>query len=146
MTFSFLISSPMVDLGSLVLLMSVFGARAAALYVILGLVIAVTGGTILEKLHIEREVEPFILSVSSAELDVPEPSRRERITYAKEQMLGTFRKVFHYILVGVGLGAVIHNWIPTVVGVPMYADIFGTIPVAEALFGKGRFLERCCPV
>ena len=159
MTFSFLISSPMVDLGSLVLLMSVFGARAAALYVILGLVIAVTGGTILEKLHIEREVEPFILSVSSAELDVPEPSRRERITYAKEQMLGTFRKVFHYILVGVGLGAVIHNWIPeswietvlggsnpfgvvlaVLVGVPMYADIFGTIPVAEALLAKGAQL------
>lgn len=158
-TFSFLISSPMVDLGSLVLLMSVFGARVAVLYVLLGLVIAVVGGTILEKLHMEREVEPFILSARSAELDVPEPSRRERITYAKEQMLGTFRKVFPYILVGVGLGAVIHNWIPeqwietilggdnpfgvilaTVVGVPMYADIFGTIPVAEALLGKGALL------
>lgn len=158
-TFSFLISSPMVDLGSLVLLMSVFGARVAVVYVVLGLAIAVIGGTVIEKLHMEREVEEFILSARSGELEVPRQSWRERVSYAKEQMLETFRKVFPYILVGVGVGAVIHNWIPerwietilggdnpfgvilaTVVGIPMYADIFGTIPVAEALLAKGALL------
>lgn len=158
-TFSFIISSPMVDLGSLVLLMSIFGARVAVVYVVLGLAIAVIGGTVIEKLHMEREVEAFILSARSGELEVPRQSWRERVSYAKEQMLETFRKVFPYILVGVGVGAVIHNWIPerwietilggdnpfgvilaTVVGIPMYADIFGTIPVAEALLGKGALL------
>ncbi|MEI3305614.1 MAG: permease [Dysosmobacter sp.] len=158
-TFSFLISSPMVDLGSLVLLMSIFGARVAVVYVVLGLAIAVIGGTVIEKLHMEREVEAFILSARSGELEVPRQSWRERVSYAKEQMLETFRKVFPYILVGVGVGAVIHNWIPerwietilggdnpfgvilaTVVGIPMYADIFGTIPVAEALLAKGALL------
>lgn len=158
-TFSFLISSPMVDLGSLVLLMSIFGARVAVVYVVLGLAIAVIGGTVIEKLHMEREVEAFILSARSGELEVPRQSWRERLSYAKEQMLETFRKVFPYILVGVGVGAVIHNWIPerwietilggdnpfgvilaTVVGIPMYADIFGTIPVAEALLAKGALL------
>lgn len=158
-TFSFLISSPMVDLGSLVLLMSVFGARVAVVYVVLGLAIAVIGGTVIEKLHMEREVEEFILSARSGELEVPRQSWRERVSYAKEQMLESFRKVFPYILVGVGVGAVIHNWIPerwietilggdnpfgvilaTVVGIPMYADIFGTIPVAEALLAKGALL------
>lgn len=158
-TFSFLISSPMVDLGSLVLLMSIFGARVAVVYVVLGLAVAVIGGTVIEKLHMEREVEAFILSARSGELEVPRQSWRERLSYAKEQMLETFRKVFPYILVGVGVGAVIHNWIPerwietilggdnpfgvilaTVVGIPMYADIFGTIPVAEALLAKGALL------
>lgn len=158
-TFSFLISSPMVDLGSLVLLMSIFGARVAVVYVVLGLAIAVIGGTVIEKLHMEREVEAFILSARSGELEVPRQSWRERVSYAKEQMLETFRKVFPYILVGVGVGTVIHNWIPerwietilggdnpfgvilaTVVGIPMYADIFGTIPVAEALLAKGALL------
>jgi len=158
-TFSFLISSPMVDLGSLVLLMSIFGARVAVVYVVLGLAVAVIGGTVIEKLHMEREVEAFILSARSGELEVPRQSWRERVSYAKEQMLETFRKVFPYILVGVGVGAVIHNWIPerwietilggdnpfgvilaTVVGIPMYADIFGTIPVAEALLAKGALL------
>ena len=158
-TFSFLISSPMVDLGSLVLLMSIFGARVAIIYVILGLVVAVIGGTIIEKLHMERYVEDFILSAGSVDLEDPDLTKRERLLYAKEQMLGTFKKVFPYILVGVAIGAVIHNWIPetwiqtvlgsrnpfgvvlaTVVGVPMYADIFGTIPVAEALLAKGAQL------
>ena len=158
-TFSFLISSPMVDLGSLVLLMSIFGARVAVIYVILGLVVAVIGGTIIEKLHMERYVEDFILSAGSVDLEDPDLTKRERLLYANEQMLGTFKKVFPYILVGVAIGAVIHNWIPetwiqtvlgsrnpfgvvlaTVVGVPMYADIFGTIPVAEALLAKGAQL------
>ena len=158
-TFSFLISSPMVDLGSLVLLMSIFGARVAVVYVVLGLAVAVIGGTVIEKLHMEREVEAFILSARSGELEVPRQSWRERVSYAKEQMLETFRKVFPYILVGVGVGAVIHNWIPeefivkalgennpfgvilaTIVGIPMYADIFGTIPIAEALLAKGALL------
>ena len=158
-TFSFLISSPMVDLGSLVLLTGIFGFRVAAVYVLVGLVLAVLGGTLIEKLHMERYVEDFILSAGSVDLEAPSLTRRDRLLYAREQMTGTFRKVFPYILVGVGIGAVIHNWIPqsyveavlgggnpfgvvlaTLVGIPMYADIFGTIPVAEALLGKGAQL------
>lgn len=155
-TFSFLISSPMVDLGSLILLMSIFGAKVAVIYVLLGLVIAVVGGTIIEKMHMEKYVESFILSAGSVDIESPTLTKVERVKYAKEQVSSTFKKVFPYILVGVGIGAVIHNWIPeswietvlgshnpfgvllaTLVGVPMYADIFGTIPVAEALLAKG---------
>lgn len=158
-TFSFLISSPMVDLGSLVLLMSIFGAKVAVIYVIMGLVIAVIGGTIIEKLRMRRYVEDFIMSAGNVDLASPELTKRDRLLYAKEQMLGTFKKVFPYVLIGVGIGAIIHNWIPgewvalvlgsnnpfgvvlaTLVGVPMYADIFGTIPVAEALLAKGAQL------
>lgn len=158
-TFSFLISSPMVDLGSLVLLMSIFGAKVAAVYVLLGLVIAVIGCTVIERLHMEKYVESFVLSAGGDDMDSPSLTFRERAAYAKDQMVGTFKKVFPYILVGVGIGAVIHNWIPqswietvlgsdnpfgvvlaTIVGVPMYADIFGTIPVAEALLAKGAQL------
>ena len=154
-----LISSPMVDLGSLVLLMSIFGIRVAVIYVILGLVIAVAGGTTIDKLGMEKYVERFVLSAGSVDIESPDLTRQDRLLYAKEQMLGTFKKVFPYILIGVGIGAVIHNWIPerwiemvlgssnpfgvllaTVVGVPIYADIFGTIPVAEALLGKGAQL------
>lgn len=158
-TFSFLISSPMVDLGSLVLLMSIFGAKVAVIYVIMGSVIAVVGGTIIEKLRMERYVEDFIMSAGNVDLASPDLTKRDRLLYAKEQMLGTFKKVFPYVLIGVGIGAIIHNWIPgewvalvlgsnnpfgvvlaTLVGVPMYADIFGTIPVAEALLAKGAQL------
>lgn len=158
-TFSFLISSPMVDLGSLVLLMSIFGTKVAILYVILGLVIAVIGGTFIEKLHMEKHVESFILSAGSVDIESPDLTKRDRLTYAKEQTFATFKKVFPYILLGVGIGALIHNWIPeewvanvlgsnnpfgvmlaTVIGVPMYGDIFGTIPIAEALLGKGALL------
>lgn len=158
-TFSFLISSPMVDLGSLVLLMSIFGIKVAFVYVIIGLVIAVVGGTIIERLHMEEHVEDFIKNVSSIEIGINKLTRKERIEYAKEQVFNTFKKVFPYILVGVGIGAYIHNWIPeqwitmilgsdnpfgvflaTIIGVPMYADIFGTIPVAEALLTKGAQL------
>lgn len=158
-TFSFLISSPMVDLGSLVLLMGIFGARVAIIYVALGLVIAVTGGTLIEKLHMEKHVESFVLAAGSVDIDSPDLTTGERLTYAKEQMFDTFRKVFPYILAGVGIGALIHNWIPeswvetvlgssnpfgvilaAIVGIPMYADIFGTIPVAEALLAKGAQL------
>lgn len=158
-TFSFLISSPMVDLGSLVLLMSIFGAKVAVLYVLVGLVIAIAGGAIIEKPHMERYVENFILTAGGVDIQAPELAWRERARYAGAQVATTFRKVFPYILVGVGIGAVIHNWIPqdwvemvlgsdnplgvvlaVVVGVPMYADIFGTIPVAEALLAKGAQL------
>ena len=158
-TFSFLISSPMVDLGSLVLLMSIFGTKVALLYVIFGLVIAVVGGTIIEKMRMEKYVESFILSAGSVDIESPELTKKERLVYAKEQTLSTFKKVFPYILIGVGIGAFIHNWIPeewvvsllgsnnpfgvilaTVVGIPMYADIFGTIPIAEALLAKGAQL------
>lgn len=158
-TFSFLISSPMVDLGSLVLLMSIFGAKVALTYVVFGLIIAVIGGTIIEKLRMEKYVESFILSASSVDIESPTLTKRERAQYAKEQVLNTFKKVFPYILIGVGVGAVIHNWIPesliasvlgsnnpfgvilaTIIGIPMYADIFGTIPIAEALLTKGAQL------
>lgn len=158
-TFSFLISSPMVDLGSLVLLMSIFGIKVAVIYVILGLAVAIVGGTIIERLHMERYVEDFVLAAGSVDLEAPDLTRRDRLRYAGEQMRATLQKVFPYILVGVGIGAIIHNWIPedwvqavlgshnpfgvvlaTLVGVPMYADIFGTIPVAEALLAKGAQL------
>ena len=159
-TFSFLISSPMVDLGSLVLLMSIFGVKIAIAYVILGLVIAVIGGTLIEKLHMEDQVADFIRnSNSSVNIESPDLTVRDRLVYARDQVESTFKKVFPYILVGVGIGAIIHNWIPenwvqtvlgsrnpfgvvlaTIVGVPMYADIFGTIPVAEALLAKGALL------
>lgn len=158
-TFSFLISSPMVDLGSLVLLMSIFGARVAVIYVVLGLIIAVIGGTLLEKLGMERYVEDFIKNAPHIEAEGQKLTRHDRVQYAKEQLLGTIRKVSPYILIGVGIGAVIHNVVPqewvelilgsdnpfavilaTLVGVPMYADIFGTIPVAESLLFKGAGL------
>lgn len=158
-TFSFLISSPMVDLGSLILLMSIFGAKVAIVYVVVGLVIAVAGGTLIEKLHMEPYVEDFIRSAGGVDLASPTLTKRERVQFAREQVASTFKKVFPYILTGVGIGAVIHNWIPEIwieavlggnnpfgvilavlVGVPMYADIFGTIPVAEALLYKGAQL------
>ena len=158
-TFSFLISSPMVDLGSLVLLMSIFGLKVAVAYVVLGLVVAVSGGMLIERLHMERYVEDFIKSAGAVEADSPDLTQRERLVFAKDQVVSTFKKVFPYILIGVGIGAVIHNWIPeawitsvlgsrnpfsvvlaTLIGVPMYADIFGTIPVAEALLTKGAQL------
>lgn len=158
-TFSFLISSPMVDLGSLVLLMSIFGARVAIAYVLLGLLVAVAGGTLIEKMHLEQEVEAFIRNASAVDIESPWLTQRERLRYAREQMTSTFRKVFPYILVGVAIDALIHNWIPqswvkgvlggnnpfgvmlaTVIGIPMYADIFGTIPIAEALLSKGAQL------
>lgn len=158
-TFSFLISSPMVDLGSLVLLMSIFGTRIAVVYVLVGLVIAVIGGTIIEKLHMEKHVEQYIKTAGSIDIEAPDLTKQDRLKYAWEQVTATFKKVFPYILIGVGIGAFIHNWIPqtwieaalgssnpfsvilaTLVGVPMYADIFGTIPVAEALFAKGAQL------
>ena len=158
-TFSFLISSPMVDLGSLILLMSIFGAKVAVIYVIVGLMIAVAGGTLIEKLHMEPYVEEFVRAAGGVDIESPTLTKRERIQYAREQVISTFKKVFPYILVGVGIGAIIHNWIPeswieavlggnnpfgvvlaTLVGIPMYADIFGTIPVAEALLYKGAQL------
>lgn len=158
-TFSFLISSPMVDLGSLVLLMSIFGIKVAVSYVVVGLIIAVVGGTLIEKMHMEKYVEEFILNANSVDIDSPTLNQKNRLLYAKEQVVSTFKKVFPYILVGVAIGAAIHNWIPknwvetvlgshnplgvvlaTLVGIPMYADIFGTIPVAEALLGKGAQL------
>lgn len=155
-TFSFLISSPMVDLGSLVLLMSIFGAKIAVIYVLMGLIIAVLGGTLIEKMRMERYVEDFISSAGNIDIESPDLTRSERVQFAKDQVKSTFEKVFPYILVGVGVGALIHNWIPetwvssilgsnnlfsvilaTLIGAPMYGDIFGTIPVAEALFIKG---------
>ena len=158
-TFSFLISSPMVDLGSLIQLMSIFGWKVAVIYVIVGLVIAVTGGTLIEKLHLEDQVEKFIRNGRSIDTPQNELTKRDRMRYAWEQVLGTAKKVMPYIIAGVGIGAIIHNWIPeewivnvlgtgnpfgvilaAICGIPMYADIFGCIPIAEALVAKGANL------
>lgn len=158
-TFSFLISSPMVDLGSLVLLMSVFGGKIAFAYVIVGLIVAVVGGTLIEKLHMEDQVEEFIRQSQNVEIESQKLTVGDRMNYAKNQVVSTVKKVAPYIFVGVAIGAAIHNLIPehivrsilgeqkwyavplaTVVGVPMYADIFGTIPVAESLLAKGAGL------
>ena len=149
----------MVDLGSLVLLMSIFGWKVALLYVVLGLVIAVIGGTLIEKLHLENQVEEYIRNGRSLDVPQEELHFKDRMKFAWEQVVSTAKKVFPYVLVGVGIGAIIHNWIPedfivkvlgdnnpfgvilaTVAGVPMYADIFGTIPIAEALLAKGALL------
>ena len=158
-TFSFLISSPMVDLGSLVLLMSIFGWKVAVVYVVLGLVIAVAGGTLIEKLHLENQVQDYIRKAKAIDIPQEELHFKDRLNYAWGEVLSTAKKVRPYVLIGVGIGAVIHNWIPedwvvtalggdnpfgviiaTVCGIPMYADIFGTIPIAEALLGKGALL------
>ncbi|MBR5636458.1 MAG: permease [Pseudobutyrivibrio sp.] len=158
-TFSFLISSPMVDLGSLVLLMSIFGAKVAIVYVILGLVIAVAGGTLIEKMHLENQVEEFIRNARAINSQPRELTTKERIRLSWGSVTATFKKVFPYILVGVGIGSVIHNWIPeeiiirflgtgnpfgviiaTIAGVPMYSDIFACIAIAEALLAKGAKL------
>ena len=157
-TFSFLISSPMVDLGSLVLL-SIFGWKVAVLYVLLGLLIAVLGGTLIEKLHLENQVEAYIRNGPSIDIEQEQLCRKDRLKIAREQVVTTAKKVAPYVLIGVGIGAIIHNWIPqelivkvlgndnpfgvvlaTVAGVPMYADIFGTIPIAQALLSKGALL------
>lgn len=158
-TFSFLISSPMVDLGSLVLLMSIFGWKIAVVYVLLGLAIAVAGGTLIEKLHLDSEVEEYIRHGKSVDIPQEELHFKDRLHFAWEQVVSTAKKVAPYVLIGVGIGAVIHNWIPeeiivkalgdnnpfgvmiaTIAGIPMYADIFGTIPIAEALLAKGALL------
>lgn len=155
-TFSFLISSPLVDLGAFVLLMSIFGGKIATLYVIVGIILAVVGGTLIDKLGMEKHVEQYIKQAGSVDIESPELSKKDRLIYAKEQVDFTVKKVFWYVVVGVGIGALIHNWIPqsfiesvlgqsnpfsvliaTFIGIPMYADIFGTIPIAEALFAKG---------
>ena len=155
-TFSFLISSPMVDLASLMLLMSFFGAKIAIAYVVVGLILAVIGGTLIEKFRLEKYVEGYVREIENVDAEVPEMTRKERISYSKEQVRDIIERVWLYVLIGVGIGAAIHNWIPqsfienvvggnnpfavllaTVVGIPMYADIFGTLPIAEALFAKG---------
>ena len=155
-TFSFLISSPLVDLGSLVILMSYFGPKIAIAYVVVGLILAVAGGTIIDKLGLESEVQGYVREMEAGDIEIIELTRAERISYSKEQVKEIFHRVWMYVLIGVGIGAVIHNWIPqpvvenvvgsrnpfavllaTALGIPMYADIFGTIPIAQALFGKG---------
>lgn len=158
-TFSFLISSPLVDLGSLVMLTGSFGSKIALAYVLVGLVLAVLGGTLIEHLHLENDVEEFIRNAGRVDLESPQMSVRDRLSYAKTQVVSTVRKVAPYVLVGVAIGAMIHNFIPqafveellgaehwysvplaTLIGIPMYADIFGTIPIAESLFAKGAGL------
>lgn len=155
-TFSFLISSPLVDLASLILLASIFNWKTAIAYVIVGLILAIAGGTIISKAKLEKYVEPFVFGNKAIELEPGQLSRRERIAYAREQVLAIVGRVWMYIFVGVGIGALIHNWIPdniiaavlgqdkwysvlvaTFIGIPMYADIFGTLPIAEALVFKG---------
>ena len=157
MTFSFLISSPLVDLASLILLSSVFGMKIAIAYVVVGLVLAVVGGTLIGKLKMERYLEDFVKNIkSNADIEISKMTKKDRLIYSKEQVIQTIKKVYLYIFIGVGIGAFIHNVIPeawintilgknnwysvplaTLVGIPMYADIFGTLPVAESLFYKG---------
>ncbi|MEG1066858.1 MAG: permease, partial [Erysipelotrichaceae bacterium] len=151
-TFAFLISSPLVDLGSLVLLMSIFGTRIALIYVIVGLILAVVCGSIIEYLNLDK----YVIKYECNSLDIEELNNKDRIIYAKQQVIFTYKKVYKYILIGVGIGALIHNVIPTefimntlgsnnpfnvilatIIGIPMYGDIFGTIPIAEALLIKG---------
>lgn len=155
-TFSFLISSPLVDLASLLLLMSFFGAKIAIAYVVVGLILAVIGGTLIDKLGLEKYVEGYVKEIENVDVEITEMTREERISYSKEQVKDIIERVWLYVLIGVGIGAAIHNWVPqsiienvvggnnpfavllaTVVGIPMYADIFGTLPIAEALFTKG---------
>ena len=139
--------------------MSIFGTKVAIIYVVLGLVVAVIGGTLIEKIHMEDQVEEFIRKANAVDIDSPPLSQKERLVYAKDQVVETFKKVFPYIVIGVGIGAFIHNWIPqsfvegilgiknpfgvilaTVIGTPLYADTFGTISIAEALLYKGAQL------
>lgn len=155
-TFSFLISSPLVDLASVLILTSFFGVKFAIAYVVVGLVLAVAGGTIIDKLGMEKYVEGYVREIENVDLEPMELTKKERLAYAKDQVRDIIKRVWLYILIGVGIGAAIHNWIPqdvvetvvggknpfavvlaTVIGIPMYADIFGTIPIAEALFAKG---------
>ena len=155
-TFSFLISSPLVDLASVLLLASIFNWKIAIAYVLVGLLLAIIGGTLMSRMKLEKYVEPFVFQAGTSDVDAPEMTRKDRVHYAKEQVLMIIKKVWLYILIGVGIGAAIHNWVPeniissvlgqqnvfsvliaTVVGVPMYADIFGTLPIAEALVLKG---------
>ncbi len=155
-TFSFLISSPLVDLASLLILMSFFGPRIAIAYVVVGLILAVIGGTLIDKLKLEKYVEGYVKDIPDVDVDIVELTPQERRAYSKEQVKEVIHKVWVYVLIGVGIGAAIHNWVPqtiienvvgsnnpfavllaTLVGIPMYADIFGTLPIAEALFGKG---------
>lgn len=155
-TFSFLISSPLVDLASLLILMSFFGARIAVAYVVVGLVLAVVGGTVIDKLNMHEYIQDYVMGIANTDIDYIKMNREERISYSREQVKEIVHRVWLYILIGVGIGAAIHNWIPqsivekvigndnpfavilaAAVGIPMYADIFGTIPIAEALFGKG---------
>jgi len=155
-TFSFLISSPLVDIASLLILASFFGVKIAIAYVVVGLILAVIGGTIIDKLGLENEVQGYVKEIENVDTDIVVLSREERISYSKEQVRDIVKKVWLYVLIGVGIGAAIHNWIPqevvekvvgsdnpfavllaTGIGIPMYADIFGTLPIAEALFGKG---------
>ncbi|MDF2904647.1 MAG: putative permease [Bacillus sp. (in: firmicutes)] len=155
-TFSFLISSPLVDLASVILLASIFNWKIAIAYVVVGLILAVVGGTIISKLKLEKYVEPFVFSNKMLDSQQEELSTNDRLIFSKDQVVDIIKKVWLYILIGVGIGAAIHNWIPesiitallgqdkwysvliaTIVGVPMYADIFGTLPIAEALVAKG---------
>nr|WP_275422072.1 permease [Fervidibacillus halotolerans] len=155
-TFSFLISSPLVDLASVILLASIFNWTVALLYVVVGLILAVIGGTLISRLKLEKYVESFVFRNGMLSDEQSELTRKERVSFAFEQVWEIIQRVWIYILIGVGIGAAIHNWIPenvieallgkdhwysvplaALIGIPMYADIFGTLPIAEALVAKG---------
>jgi len=155
-TFSFLISSPLVDLASVLILVSFFGVKVAIAYVVVGLIIAIIGGTLIDKLGMEKYIEDYVRELPDVNPEVMEMTNADRWRYAKQQVSEIIHRVWKYVLVGVGIGALIHNWIPVSVveqvigeknpfavilaagiGIPMYADIFGTLPIAEALFLKG---------
>ena len=155
-TFSFLLSSPLVDLASLILLASIFNWKIAIVYVVVGIILAVIGGTIISRLNLENYVEPFAFGNQISDYEQQDLTVANRLDFAKEQVLDIAKRVWIYILIGVSIGAAIHNWIPgnvisallgqdkwysvllaTLIGMPMYADIFGTLPIAEALVFRG---------
>lgn len=155
-TFSFLISSPMVDLASLVLVMSIFGPQIAIIYTIVGLVIAIVGGAVIQHLNMDNQIQEFVRAEGPTDTEETSMTTQERLSFAASSTISTFKKVFLFILVGVAIGALIHNWIPqdiieavlgssnplavilaALIGAPIYADIFGTLPIAEALYAKG---------
>lgn len=155
-TFSFLISSPLVDLASIILIASIFNFKIAIAYVVVGVVLAVIGGSVISRLGLESDVEEFVYNNRVLDMDEEELTTRDRLEFGKDQVLDIIKKVWIYVLIGVGIGAAIHNYIPeeiitallgkdkwysvllaTIVGIPMYADIFGTLPIAEALVTKG---------
>lgn len=157
--FAFLISSPLVDLGSIVLLSSMFGFNVTFIYVLLGLILAVAGGALIDKLKMDKYIAEFITKNPYLDNSIADLTKKERALFAKTQVVQIAKKVYIYIFIGVGIGAVIHNYIPenyismvlgnnnlfavplaVLLGAPMYADIFGVIPIAESLYLKGAGL------
>lgn len=156
LTFSFLISSPLVDLGSMLMLMSFFGEKFAVAYVLLGLGLAVIGGLMISSLKMEDHIKSYNGNVRELYSESENFTQKQRLNYAKSDTVIIVKNVYKYVLMGVGIGAIIHNWVPkefilailgpdnpygvliaTIIGIPIYADLFGALPIAEALYLAG---------